>query len=115
MRPHARRLDGFALAAALLAAVMAVVYVVVIRGQDEQPLAWVLAVLAVGSALTLYASPTSSPHRRPALAVAGVLLTLLGLLAILTIGLPIVAAGVLALVASARRPVFLDSAGAPPP
>ncbi len=87
-----------AVLAALLAAAMAAVYVGVMHHQGDQPLAWVLTLLIVGALLAGYGSQQHALYRREAVLVAGGLLTLLGLLAILSIGLPIIAAGVLALV-----------------
>jgi hypothetical protein len=94
--------DYLAALAALLAVVMGVVYVRVVAGQDESPAAWVLAVLATGAGLCVYGARRRAAHRTAALAVAGCLLLVLGLLAILTIGLPILAAGALAFAASSR-------------
>ena len=70
--------------------------------QDSRPLAWVLIALLGAMALTAYAAYTGSPLRRQALVVAASVLGLLGLLAIFSIGLPILLAGVLAAVAAAR-------------
>jgi hypothetical protein len=99
--------DLLAVAASALAAVMTAVYVGIMNSQDDPPLAWVLVALLGAMALTAYAAFTGSPMRRQALVVAAGVLGLLGLLAIFSIGLPILLAGVLAGVAAARarRPV----------
>jgi hypothetical protein len=94
--------DLYAVAASALAAVMTAAYVGIMRSQDGRPLAWVLVVLLGSMALTAYAAYTGSPLRRQALVVAAVVLGLLGLLAIFSIGLPILLAGVLAGVAATR-------------
>jgi hypothetical protein len=98
-----RGVDLVALLAAAIAVVMAGVYVSVMNSQDDDPLAWVLIVLAIGAALAMYGSWRAVPYRQAALTIAAVGLLLLGLLAIFTIGLPILAAGALALLAGVRR------------
>jgi drug/metabolite transporter (DMT)-like permease len=106
-----RRVDPVAVAAAVLALVMAVVYVVVIHDQDESAgviVALVLTGLLVGAAAAAYGARKASPHRAGVLMTAGFLLGVLGLLALLTIGLPIIVAGGLCLIAASR-------AGAPEP
>jgi drug/metabolite transporter (DMT)-like permease len=97
-----RGLDPLALLAAVISVAMAVVYVQVVRGQDEQPLVWVLIVLVTSAVLAAYGAWLGAPHRRVGLIVAGVGLVLLGLLAILSIGLPILVAGALAIWGSSR-------------
>ena len=95
--------DLLGMAAAVLAAAMAAVYVRVMQTQDDQPLAWVLLVLLAGALAAAYGAVPGVPHRQLALMAGGAVLVLLGLLAILTIGVPILVAGVLALVAGSRR------------
>lgn len=102
--------DLFAVAASALAAVMTAAYVGIMNSQDARPLAWVLVALLGSMALTAYAAYTGSPLRRQALVVASGVLGLLGLLAILSIGLPILLAGVLAGVAAARDRRLVRSA-----
>jgi hypothetical protein len=97
-----RGVDLLAASAALLAGVMTWAYVRVIHGQGDQPLAWVLCVLTGGAALAGYGTRVAAPQRRAALGVAGAGLLVLGFLAILSIGLPILIAGALALGSSAR-------------
>jgi hypothetical protein len=96
------RVDPVAAAAAVLAAAMAAVYVRVMHGQGDEPVAWVLVVLVAGALAAAYGAVPGAPHRRPALFAGGTALVLLGLLAILTIGLPILVAGALAVVAGSR-------------
>lgn len=100
-----RHIDLVAAAGAVVAAVMAAVYVAVIRQQGDRPLPWVLAVLLGAAVAAGYGARTSSAHRRPALLCAGVLLVLLGVLALLSIGLPIIVAGGLCLAAAVRARV----------
>jgi FtsH-binding integral membrane protein len=90
-----------ALAGGLIAALMAWAYVGVMRSQGDTPLAWVLVVLGLGVVLAAYGAMGRMPYRRPALFVGGALLVALGVLAILSIGLPILLAGVLLIAAGA--------------
>jgi hypothetical protein len=94
--------DPFAAAAAVIAAVMVVVYVWLIAQQDSELALWFVAGLVVCALVAAYGSARAAPVRQPALIVSGAALVLLGLLALASIGLPIVVAGVLALVAAAR-------------
>ncbi len=103
MSARIRSIDPLAALAALIALVMALVYVLVIRAQgDEAPAWWVLAVLLGAAALAGAGARRTAPRRTLLLCVAGVPLLLLGFLAIFSIGLPIMLAGLLALVAAAR-------------
>ena len=97
------RWDPFAATASALALTMLVVYLGVIRQQHEgAPAAWAVAALIVGAAAAGLGAVVAFPYRRASLALAAVLLILLGLLAILTIGLPILVAGTLCIVAGWR-------------
>ncbi len=97
-----RRVDLLAAGACLLTLVMLVAYLRLIHAQDGSPAAWAVAVLLVAAAGTAYATSRRASHRRPVLVACSVLLVGLGLLAILTIGLPILLAGLLCLAAAAR-------------
>jgi hypothetical protein len=97
-----RGLDLLAALAAAVAVVMAAVYVGVMLQQGDRPLLWVVALLASGAGLAAYGAGRTHRRRRAALLVSGALLTGLGVLAILSIGFPIVLAGALCLVAAAR-------------
>jgi hypothetical protein len=96
-------IEPLALTAAILAAGMAVVYVWLIRQQGSQPVPWVLIALLAGALLAAYGALWRVPYRRAALVAAAATLTVLGVLGILSIGLPILASGALAL-ASILRP-----------
>ena len=87
----------------MLAVVMLLVYLVVIRQQDGQPAVWAVAILVLGAAAASYGGVKSAPYRRAALLSAACGLAALGLLAILSIGMPILLAGVLCLVAAVRQ------------
>ena len=97
-----RRLDVLAAVAAVLAVAMTAVYLALLRQEQDRPLPWVLLVLALGAAGSGYGAVVAWPHRRAALWSAGLLLAALGAVAILSIGLPILVAGILCLVAAAR-------------
>jgi len=118
MKSPIRRIDPLAALSALIALLMTVVYVAVIRSQgDDSPAWWVLAVLIGAAGLAGAGARQDTARRAPMLAVAGALLLLLGFLAIFSIGLPVVAAGLLALVAAVRAsqgpPVGAESSGRP--
>jgi hypothetical protein len=101
-----RRFDFMALAAACVAVVMLGVYVAIMREQDDQPLAWFEAALVLGAALAAYGVYRPVPHRRVALFAAAAILGVCGVLGLLTIGAPILLAGVLCLLAALlERPV----------
>ena len=108
MAEAARRINLWAMSSAVLAVVMIAVYVAITHSQGNDALAWVIAILAVGAAAAAYGAWSGAPHGRLALAVAGSLLVALGLVAILSIGLLIMLAGVLALLAFARAPRRAD-------
>jgi uncharacterized membrane protein len=97
-----RSARSLAAASALLALVMVAVYLWVINWQDGEVAIWFVSGLALAALLAATGAVLAS---RPVLIVAGVLLLALGFLGILSIGLPIVAAGVLAILAAVRTRV----------
>jgi hypothetical protein len=100
-----------AVAAALAAAVLAA-YFAIMSSQDDSPAWWFVALLVVALAGLAYGT-TSGPGRGPVLTSAAVLALLLGLLGLLSIGLPLLLAGVVGLVAS--RATGINRAGAATP
>jgi hypothetical protein len=98
------RIEPLALIAAALAIAMAIDYVWLIRQQGNLPLPWVLVLLLAGALLAAYGAVRELPYRRAALLAAAGALTTLGLLALLSIGWPIIAAGLLALASLLRAP-----------
>jgi len=94
------RFDIAASIAACLAVLMLGAYVAIMRGQGDQPLVWFSAALVIGAALAAYGIYRPAPHRKTVLVVAAVVLGLSGVIALLTIGAPIVFAGVLCLLAA---------------
>jgi 4-hydroxybenzoate polyprenyltransferase len=96
MKARARaRIEPLALIAAALAIAMAIDYVWLTRQQGNLPHPWVLALLLAGALLAAYGAVRELPSRRAALLAAAGALTTLGLLALLSIGWPIIAAGLL--------------------
>jgi hypothetical protein len=96
---------GLAVLAAALTLAMTAVYVSIMSAQGEAPLAWVLAVLVLGVLLALYGALVGVPARRVALFCGGSLLVALGVLAIFSIGLPLLLGGVALMVAGALASV----------
>lgn len=99
---NSSRPDLVAAGAAALVVGMLVVYLRLIHQQAGEPVAWFVGALVFGAAAAGYGASTGSPHRDAALLVAGLVLTAAGMLAILSIGLPILVAGALCLLASSR-------------
>jgi hypothetical protein len=98
-----RGVDLLPVGAAVVASAMIGVYRSVIESQgDDSPLWWVQAVLLVGALLALAGAPMVNPRRVPILVLATGLLGVLGLLAILSIGFPILLAAGLTFLAALR-------------
>jgi hypothetical protein len=94
--------DVVAALAAVLALVMAVSYVSIMAEQGDRPAAWFLAALVMGATAAAYGAYRGAPHRRVVLLAAALELSAAGVLAILSVGLPILLAGMLCLVAAVR-------------
>lgn len=97
--------NGWDLVAAIpagIALVMIGIYIGLIVQQGGQVAAWFVTGLAAAAILSLYGVARTVPWRRWALAVSGVAMTTLGFVSLPSIGLPILCAGVLALVAAVR-------------
>ena len=97
------RLDPVAVTAAVLALAMLVVYLSIIWQQDGEPAAWAVAALIVGAPAAGYGAVVTFPYRRASLLLAGLVLVVLVVLARFSIGLPILVAGALCLVAVMRQ------------
>lgn len=95
--------DLLAAIAAAIALIMIGLYIGLISQEGGDVAVWFLAGLAAAALLSIYGVARAAPLRKLALAVSGVVMVVLGLLGILSIGFPILGAGVLALVAAARR------------
>jgi len=96
------RVDALALAAAATAAATTWAYVAVVHSQGNDPAGWVLVALVAGALGAGYASRRTAPGRLTVLGVSSVLLGLLGLAAILSIGLLVLLAGGLCLLSLVR-------------
>lgn len=100
--------DLVAVIAAVIALVMIGIYIGLIRQQGGQVAVWFVAALAAAAILAIYGVVRTVPWRRWALAASGVVMTVLGFVSILSIGFPILCAGVFALVAAARPTALLS-------
>lgn len=102
-----KRHTGWDLLAAIsagIALIMVGVYVALIRQEgNQQVVIWFVAGLAVAAFLSLYGVARAAPRRRLALTFSGLTMTVFGVVSILSIGFPILVAGVLSLVAAGRR------------
>jgi len=94
--------NPLAVIAALIGVVMTGVYIGLISQEDDRPVAWFLGGLVAASALAIYGAAEAAPLRTAALLVSGAALAVLGFLAIFSIGLPILVAAALTLVAAGR-------------
>lgn len=94
--------DVLAAIAAATALVMIGLYIGLIGEQGGRLAVWFVGGLAAAAILAIYGAARSAPRRALALAVSGGLMAILGLLGILSIGLPILVAGIVALVAAGR-------------
>lgn len=96
------RWNGLGAAATVIAATMMAMYVWLMRQEGDQPVGWFVGALAVAVALGAFGSAGAIPWRLAALGLCGVILVALGVLGIFSIGLPILIAGVMALIGAAR-------------
>jgi len=104
--PFSRRFDLLALSGSVLALAMATMYLVLVYQERGDPADWAVAILVGSGVGAGYSASRQASYRRLVLWLAAIGLMGLGYLAILTIGLPILLAGVLCLMAAlrARRP-----------
>ena len=68
----------------------------------DRAVAWFVAALVAGAAAAAYGSVRSAGHRTWALAAAAAVLGVVGMLAVFSVGLPVLVAGVLCLASAAR-------------
>lgn len=87
---------------AAAAGAIAAGYVRLMDAQGDSPRFWFLGGLLSAAALAAYASVRSVPRRAEALAVSGAVLVSFGILGMFSIGLPILIAGVVAIVFAAK-------------
>jgi len=100
--------DILAAIAAVLAATMAFGVARVFLRQGDAPVIWFFVGLVAAVLLSAYAIVRQAPRRGMALWASGLLLIGLGVLAILSVGLPIMIAGFIALIAAARANPPID-------
>lgn len=81
---------------------MGAAYVWLMDAQGDAPRLWYLALLLAGTLLAGYGAAFEVPGRRLSLALSAVVLLSAGALALASIGLPIVVAGTLAVLAGLR-------------
>jgi hypothetical protein len=104
------RWDPFAAAASALALTMLVVYLRVIREQEDgAPAAWAVGALIIAAGAAGLGAVVAAPYRGACLGLAAAVLILVGSLAIFSIGLPILVAGMLCIVAVWRSRPAPDS------
>jgi hypothetical protein len=94
--------DVLAAVAAAIVLVMIGVYVWLIRQEDGEIAVWFVAGLGAAAVLAIYGGVRTRPWRVGALTTAGIVMLVLGVFGILSIGLPIIAAGVLTMIAASR-------------
>ena len=94
--------DRLAALAVVITIIVSVWYVALIGQQGDRPVAWFLAGLAGSALLVAYGAVRAAPRRRTVLAIAGTVLSLLGLVALASIGFPILVAGLLTVIAAVR-------------
>lgn len=104
-----------AMVAAAVAMVMLFVYLGIMRQEADSPAPWFVAALVLGVVAAGYGANPPSPHRGSALMLAGSVLAAIGVLVIFSIGLPILLAGALCLLAGVRSAARPPSWHALPP
>lgn len=87
---------------AVAAAVTLLGYVRLMRQQGDDPVAWFAIGLGIAACGSMYGAWPRAPFRAAALAIAGTILVAWGVLALLSVGLPLLIAGGVALVAATR-------------
>lgn len=96
------RPDALGFAAAGLAAAMAVVYIWLMDAQGDTPRSWFLALLLTGALFAGFGAVVRARWGKVALVLSAAALLPAGVLALASIGLPILASGALAVLASLR-------------
>lgn len=91
-----------AVIAAALAVAVLVAYLVLIGQQGDLPAWWFVLALVLGAAAAAYGSARAAPRRRVVLLLGGVVLLPVGVLGMLTVGAPVLVAGMLCLATAAR-------------
>jgi hypothetical protein len=89
--------------AGTVTAAVAVIYLLIMRADGDTPAWWFLSGLIIAVILLAYGARRDAVRRRQALTLAGANLLGLGILGLLSIGFPLVCAGVLALISAGRE------------
>lgn len=82
---------------------MVVVYAMLMRSQGHAPLLWVIGVLVLAAGLATFGATRAAAFGPGALSISGVLLMMMGVLGVFSIGLPLLLAGVVAIVSAGRH------------
>jgi len=96
-----RVLDSAPIVSALITAGVLGLYLWLMRQEGDRPVAWFLGGMVVRILLCGYGS-ARLPMRRTALITAGMIMVVLGSLGIFSIGLPVLAAGIVAVLSALR-------------
>ncbi|MEP7090967.1 MAG: hypothetical protein ABI776_12770 [Nocardioidaceae bacterium] len=96
------RVDPLPLAGGVVALAMVPLYLLVVSSQGNGAALWVVVALVVAGLCATYGAVRRSPQRLVALGVSTVLLVGVGVLGILSIGLPLLVAGALCLTGLVR-------------
>lgn len=97
-----REWDYLPAAVAAVAGAAAVGYARLMDSQGDSPLLWVLTILGLAAALAAYGTRRAVTRRAEALAASGMLLIALGTIALFSIGLPLLVAGISAVAFAAK-------------
>lgn len=89
-------------AVAAASTAVAIGYVWLMNAQDDNPALWFLAGLLGAAALAGYATFPSAPGRSDAMVLSGLVLVPLGIISMFSVGLPILASGVVAIAFASR-------------
>ena len=100
--PSTRAWNYLPIVPAIASATVLAGYLGIMRHQGDDPVLWFIAGLALAAGASVYGVWRRAPLRGVALAVAGIVLVGCGLAALFSVGLPLVVAGGVALVAAGR-------------
>jgi hypothetical protein len=90
------------LVASLITISVAIVYVWLIQQQGDQPALWLLGGMVLCVLFSAYGTVGTAPHRAWALAASATILIVFGVLAVASIGLPMLVAAIFAELAMVR-------------
>jgi len=99
-----RRVDLLCVAAAVLVFAVVFFYLVLVAQEGGRPTLWAVALLTLCGAGAIYASRRTSWGRRSVAGLSGTVLIFLGYLTLFSVGVPLVLAAALCLVAALKPP-----------